>query len=274
MTGSGFAHLEVSDPTFPLDGLRFATIDSPALGGRGDVSFWWPEDTDPAAALPLVVLLHGVYGSAWAWAAKAGAHRTAARLVEAGEIPPVVVAMPSDGLWRDGSGYVAHGGGGPDAASWIADDVLRLASLVAPYDVDRSPAVVAGLSMGGWGALRLGATRPDRFRASYGLSSITNFGEMSQFVATPLDGYGFPQDEWDVGTAMAAAAATTAAGPVAFRCGTEDPLVDGNRALHRRLDAAGVAHDYTEDPGGHEWPYWERHLPDVLGWFAANGVLT
>lgn len=266
----GFRHLEVADPRFPLDGVRHATIDSPALGGRGDVSFWWPDDVPVGASLPLVVLLHGVYGSHWAWAAKAGAHRTARRMVEAGDIPPVVLAMPSDGLWRDGSGYVSHPGG-PDAAGWIADDVPRLASLVAPFDPARSPAVVAGLSMGGWGALRLGALRPDRFAASYGLSSITHFDEMRVFVDTPLEVYGVDPDDRDVADVIVATSGRM--GPMAFCCGTEDPLIEGNRRLHRTLDDAGVPHEYTEDGGGHEWPYWESHLPEVLRWFTARGAL-
>ena len=34
------------------------------------------------------------------------------------------------------------------------------------------------------------------------------------------------------------------------------------------LDQRGVPHVYEEFPGGHEWPYWERHLADSLRFFA------
>ena len=58
--------------------------------------------------LPLVVLLHGVYCSHWSWALKGGAHRPTTAMIAAGELPPMVVDMPSDGLWAEGSAYLPH----------------------------------------------------------------------------------------------------------------------------------------------------------------------
>ena len=75
-------------------------------------------------------VLHGVYGSHWAWAAKAGAHRIAATLIDDNEIPPIALAMPSDGLFGLGSGYVRHSGG--DFARWILDEVPWLAAQALP----------------------------------------------------------------------------------------------------------------------------------------------
>ena len=80
-----------------------------------------------AAPLPLVILLHGVYGSAWSWPLNGGAHLTVARLIEAEEIAPVALAMPSDGLWGDGSGYVPHADA--DYERWIVDEVPAAAAL-------------------------------------------------------------------------------------------------------------------------------------------------
>ena len=72
------------------------------------MSLFIPPGIDGKDNVPLVMLLHGVYGSHWAWSRKGGAHHTAARLIEQGQIPPMVLAMPSDGLWGDGSGYIQH----------------------------------------------------------------------------------------------------------------------------------------------------------------------
>ena len=104
---SRFRTTEISDPQFESDNLRFITVKTEHLKGRGDLCVFVPEGVS-AANLPLVVLLHGVYGSAWIWAHKAGVHRTAQRLIEAGRIKPMVIAMPSDGLWGDGSAYLPH----------------------------------------------------------------------------------------------------------------------------------------------------------------------
>ena len=50
-----------------------------------------------------------------------------------------------------------------------------------------------------------------------------------------------------------------------FDCGTEDDLLEPNRALHRELEKMAVPHDYREFPGGHDWDYWNRHIRDALG---------
>ena len=76
---SAFRTVELSDPDIPGEGLRFATVKSRALGQRADVTLYATPGADVATDLPIVTLLHGVYGSHWAWALKGGAHRTAAR---------------------------------------------------------------------------------------------------------------------------------------------------------------------------------------------------
>jgi putative tributyrin esterase len=279
---SKFRTIEVSDPRFEHDGLREVTFKSPALGGRADVTLFVPPAAAAATAsasrdVPVVVLLHGVYGSHWAWAKKGAAHRTAARLIERGTIPPVVLAMPSDGLWGDGSGYVRHAGGNDgdagagatprDFERYVVDDVPACVAEVVPSVTAGSPLFIAGLSMGGFGALRLGAKHPRRFRGVSGHSSITHFSQMSRFVEEPLAAYGPPPEaEQSVLHWMTTNRATLP--PVRFDCGTEDPLIEDNRRLHRELDVLGIPHVYEEFPGGHEWPYWERHLEDSLRFFA------
>ena len=114
-----FRTIDISDPRFEAEGLRHVTVKSPSLRGRGDLTVWAPAGVTPVA---LVVLLHGVYGSHWCWALKGGAHRTASRLIGAGLIPPLALAMPSDGLRGDGTAYMRHGDG-TDYERWILDEV-------------------------------------------------------------------------------------------------------------------------------------------------------
>jgi hypothetical protein len=97
-----FATIDLSDPVYEWEHLRFLTFKSPVLRGRGDVTLFVPLDSENAQNLPMVVLLHGVYGSHWNWALKGGAHRTAQAMIAGGEISPMVLVMPSDGLWGDG----------------------------------------------------------------------------------------------------------------------------------------------------------------------------
>ena len=275
---STFRTIEVSDPRFEHEGLRLVTFKSGALGGRADLTLLGPPASSGAGRpgpLPLVILLHGVYGSHWAWALKGGAHRTAARLMDDGSIPPMVLAMPSDGLWGDGSGYVRHATaaatsnppGTRDFERYILDDVPAAASEVFPAIGPTSPVFIAGLSMGGFGALKLGAKHPRRFAGVSAHSAITHFSQMSRFVEESLSAYGpLPESEQSVLHWMTQNRA--ALPPTRFDCGTEDPLLDANRQLHRELNALAIPHTYAEFPGGHEWPYWELHLEDTLRFFA------
>lgn len=257
---SAFRTFEVSDPRFESDGLRSVTVKSAALRGRADLTVWSPGGDRPRG---LVILLHGVYGSHWAWAQKGGAHRTAARLVAEGIVPPLALAMPSDGLWGDGSGYVRQPHA--DFERWIVEDVPAAAREAVPGLEASMPVFVAGLSMGGFGALRLAAKYPERFAGVSGHSSITDFSQLAQFVEEPLASLGCPEADRSVLEAMRRSRDRLP--PVRFDCGTADPLLAANRELHAALQVAGIPHTYEEFPGGHEWPYWEAHLVDTLRFF-------
>lgn len=259
-----FRTIELSDPRFEHEGLRYVTVKTPNLRGRGDITFWSPDGVSEQESLPLVILLHGVYGSHWAWSLKGAAHRTADRLIRAGQLPPLRLAMPSDGLWGDGSGYLPHDDHQFDR--WIIDDVPA----ACPGTV--SDLFIAGLSMGGYGALRLGAMYPERFQAVSGLSSITHLEQMAQFVEEPLEHYrqadAAHESVLDLMLQNRDRLPQNGLPRIRFDCGTEDSLLEANRALHQGLTEAGIPHQYEEFAGGHEWPYWETHLEDTLLFFS------
>lgn len=255
-----FHTVELSDPAYEREGLRLVTVKSRALGRRGDVTVWVP---DAPRVRGLLILLHGVWGSHWVWSLKGGVHRTVQQLVDTGEIAPLVIAMPSDGLMRDGSGYFTWPNGS-DVERWIVDEVPAAARLAAPALSAGTPIAIGGLSMGGYGALRLGAKFPDRFCAISAHSSITDVDGLRQFVEEPLAEYLAlaPREELSVLHSLRSAQARLP--PLRFDCGVEDPLLAGNRALHRVLDREEIPHHYHEYPGGHEWSYWQKHVAETL----------
>jgi S-formylglutathione hydrolase FrmB len=261
-----FRTIEISEPRFEAEGLRWVTVKSRALGNRADITLFAPKQAATVTNIPLVILLHGVYGSHWAWALKGGAHRTAARLIERREIPPMGLAMPSDGLWGDGSGYLPHREA--DFERWIVEEVPAAARAATPALADSSPLFINGLSMGGFGALRLAAKYPEKFRGAGGHSSMTHFDQFALFVEEPLERYRCPAEERSVLETMRRNRDRLP--PLRFDCGTEDQLIEYNRELSRELKKAGIPHTYEEFPGAHSWPYWERHLAEMLRFFAAQ----
>lgn len=165
-----FRTIELPDERFVVENLAPITVKSRALERRADVTLWCPDSVHGKQNVSIIILLHGVYSSHWAWARKGGAHRTAAKMIAAGELPDCILAMPSDGLIGDGSGYVRSAFG--NAESWIVHEV-------------------------------------------------------------PL-------------------------------------AVAANVALHKQLLDAQIPHEFTANSGGHDWPYWEKHLADSLRFFAAR----
>ena len=127
--------------------------------------------------------------------------------------------------------------------------------------IDR--AHIVGLSMGGFGALRLGALYAERVAAISAHSSITRLSGMEDFIEEPID-FMEPSRIEETNVIDCMLKAKDKLPPLRFDCGSEDPLIEDNRALHAELDTAGVAHEYREFPGGHEWPYWREHLRDTL----------
>jgi putative tributyrin esterase len=258
-----FRTIEYSNTNIPADGLRFLTVKSPALHQRADVTLFVPPEARGVADLPIVILLHGVYGSHWSWALQGSAHITASRLIAKGALPPVAVLMPSDGLWGDGSGYVAHDT--QDFERWIVDDVPALAIATIDACTPRSPVLIAGLSMGGFGALRLAGKRPRRFVAAAAHSAMTDIAQFDGLVEDARDGWGKAPADRSVLAALTSATAPLP--PIRFDCGRDDPYVEGNRALHRALDDAGIEHRYIERDGEHDWPYWTVALDGTLRFF-------
>ena len=258
-----FRTIEISQPEFTPPGVHFITVKSAALRRRVDLSVYMPALAE-VQVCPLVTLLHGVYGSHWAWLFKGGAHRVLDRLIQEEALPPMLLAMPSDGLWGDGSGYVQHRDA--DYRRWIVEEVPAAVAELNPCILEQ-PRFISGLSMGGYGALRLGALHPEVFAGISAHSSCTDLAHLQGFVEeNAADFQVIDPQPLSLLDCLKLQAQTLP--PLRFDCGTEDILIEHNRCLHRELEDAGIAHRYEEFPGGHTWEYWHEHLADSLRFFA------
>ncbi len=247
--------------TAGFQGFEFITVKSNALKKRADITVFKPNGYTEFAGV--VILLHGVYGSHWAWSVKGHVHETTQKLVDEKTIKPMILVMPSDGLFGDGSGYLPHKTENYEA--WIVEDVMQVIKEQIPEVKSTTPLFITGLSMGGFGAMRLAAKYPEKFRAFSGLSSITHFHQMEIFVANfpdlvekalikdgVIDWLTVNKDKLP---------------PFRFDCGTEDILIEFNRKLHLELTQINIPHTYIEYPGAHTWEYWAEHIKDTLKFF-------
>jgi enterochelin esterase-like enzyme len=262
-----FRTTEVSNPQFESNNLRFITVKTINLKGRGDICVYVPKGISKTETLPIVILLHGMYGSAWSWAMNGGVHIKIHELIEKGELPKMIIAMPSDGLWGDGSGYLPHSGF--NFEKWIAEDVQTAMIENITGAKPESPLFIAGVSMGGFGALRIGAKYGHKFKAIAGLSPITSLPQLKLFAGEPLKTYAqdIISDEDVLATFKKYHEHLP---PVRIDCGTNDQLINYNRDLHKKLEKEKIPHIYEEYVGGHEWSYWGKQIISTLKFFISK----
>ncbi|GGA68908.1 tributyrin esterase [Neiella marina] len=254
--------LEVSDPAFSEANTTTVTINSSHIEGRRDVTIY--NSVSPSTSnVPMVVLLHGVYGSHWVWMRLGGVHLVYEQLKVQG-LGDFVLVMPSDGGLWEGSAYLPLPQG--NFERWIVEDVINAAIEQCDCLSQNSRIYLSGLSMGGYGTLRLGAKYPARFSGLSAHSSVTTLADLQQFVEYPVSNYQcVDSHEAELLHWFNLNKANTP--PLRLDCGEEDSLFASNMELSKQLSEIGIKHDFQVYAGGHEWSYWHRHVATTLKFF-------
>lgn len=197
-----------------------------------------------AGPFPALYLLHGWGGNYSDWICNS-------RIALWAQQRGIAVIMPSG----DNSYYLNYPEREENYETFITQELVQLTRRAFPLSQERRYTWIAGLSMGGGGAVRCALRQGDVFGKAAGLSAGLTIHEEAEQI-----GHGA-----DVIQALEDALQAHAPLPELFlTIGTEDPLLADNREFHSLLEQKGIAHRYEEHPGGHTWAYWDGHLPDVL----------
>ena len=256
--------LSISDPDCEIENLRHFTVHSTHLKGRADITVFVPPNTQDLSNLPMVMLLHGVYSSHWAWTRQMNVHNIVLDHIEKGLLSAMVLVMPSDGLWGDGSAYLPHSGF--NFENWITEDVIEAVILEIPQVGKSSKKFISGLSMGGYGALRIGSKYSHIFNGFSGHSSITGLDQMPLFVMDEISI--FNPEHKDKSVLNSLQNNKHELSPFRFDCGIDDLLIEHNRTLHKQLNQLKIPHIYEEYTGSHTASYWQEHIMTSLRFFA------
>lgn len=157
----------------------------------------------------------------------------------------------------------------------VAREVVDHVDAAYPTIARRDGRAMAGFSMGGYGAMMLALKHVDRFAAVCAQAGSFAFGhqlrpdrpERSAFmraVAPPGGSY----DVFTITERLASAGRTALA--IRFVVGRADHLLQINRAFHAHLTGLGIAHEYEEVEGGHQWCTVNRQLPAALAYLAGR----
>jgi S-formylglutathione hydrolase FrmB len=144
---------------------------SPALGLKRDVYVYLPPGYDPARAYPLLLWLHGFGGDEGQFIRQVV--RALDQSIASGALPPVIAVAPDVSLphnwrpWYTGS-WCINSKRGP-WEDFIVQDVLEFAEQNFKIRPERDARIIAGWSMGGFGAYNLAMKHPEKFRILVGI---------------------------------------------------------------------------------------------------------
>ncbi len=215
-------------------------------------------------------LLHGIFGNYTDWI-------TGTRIQAWAEDRNLAVIMPSGEV----NFCVDNEASGQMYGEFIGHELVEATRDLLPLSRKREDTFIAGLSMGGFGAVRNGLKYHDVFGCLAGLSSAfileravnstyddpspigrrgymeSVFGDLNKLLGSDKDPRGLitqlKVNDADIPR-------------IYLCCGTEDFLLEANRNYHRFLNDNGVEHTYVEGPGAHNWEYWDEYIKKVLDW--------
>lgn len=211
-----------------------------------------------------LVLLHGMKCNADSWTRMTCVERYAARHEVALVMPEVQHGYYTD--MRMGLPYY----------SYVAEELPERLCEMYHIPLDRKRLFIGGFSMGGFGALKIALTRPDRYAGCLALSARCfvqekinsvrhhprQLGEMQAVFGCDLK----PGPENDL---LQLAGKTAAAGLMPhlyIACGQEDEFLGENQHLCSRLSALGYWMQYETWPGGHDWSFWDEGVKRGMEW--------
>lgn len=255
--------LEISNPNFTSKNCTTVCVHTARLNKRLDISYY---NTDAIGQnLPIIILLHGVYGNHWVWMQLGGVDKAYEKVKAEFGVGDFILVMPSDGAIFDGSGYLPTEQYG-DYEAWIVEDVVKASIEALPQVTQLSKIYLSGLSMGGYGALRLGAKYPTQFSAISAHSSITQMDDFKHFTNIDLSVYDCTNPlESNVWYWLQRN--QTKLPPLRFDCGRDDPLYLSNLTLADKLSEAKIPHRFEQFDGGHSWDYWHLHIQKTFVFF-------
>jgi putative tributyrin esterase len=215
---------------------------------------------------PVLYLLHGMSDDHTIWQRRTSIERYVSELGIAVVMPTVHLSFYTD--MKYGLKYW----------TFISEELPAICREFFPNISDkREETFAAGLSMGGYGALKLG------LRASQTFGAVASLSGALDMVSSLKDGaiddpsgvfrniYGSMEEMIDSEEdLMAVAGRLKESGKplpkIYIWCGTEDFLYEQNVTAKRRLDELGYDLTYEEGPGDHQWNYWDEKIQTVLQW--------
>jgi putative tributyrin esterase len=230
------------------------------------------DNTPPDGGYPTLTLLHGLSDDHTIWMRRTSIERYAAAR-------NLAVIMPAAGR-----SFYQDMASGANYWTYLNEELPAIMRSYFPLAAARDRNYVAGLSMGGYGALRLVLADPEKYAAAASLSGALDVArrcreagrkgshlsrvEMESIFGAELKVEGTNSDLFalaqSIGARQRAGSSTKPA--IYLSCGAEDDLLPESHAFHQHLESLQWEHAYSEPPGDHEWTVWDAEIQQVIDW--------
>ncbi len=251
-------------PVWAQPEVRVDSLFAPSIGITKKYSILLPKDYTPAARYPVLFLLHGYSGGHTDWTSRTN---LAGYVVN----DSLIVVMPD----AENSWYVnSRSDPRRRFEDYIVNDLRS--HIAGRYSIDSTRIAIAGLSMGGYGALVLALRHPTVFRF---------VGSLSGALSLPRDLEAWEKAPWGRNLAPSLRSAFGTYDETLDLCalvrkqqnarlpylylviGTSDgfpTFLPANRTLTDSLRAYKIVYEYHETPGGHNWKFWDTEIQLLL----------
>ena len=214
--------------------------------------------------VPTLYLLHGLSDDHTAWMRNTCIAQYARKYHLAVVMPAVNRSFYAD---------MVHGA---KYWSYVSEELPRVMESYFPLSREREGRFAAGLSMGGYGAMKLGLAKPENYAAVAALSAplllhVALDGKTHDpaLEREMMDIFGDRESMQNSDgnlVKLAQALSPEAAPRIYAGCGTDDFLIDANEMFMDQF-AGKFGIEYYREPGAsHTWDYWDKGIQDVLAW--------
>ena len=267
--GATFLTLILFNCGFANGRVETVRFQSKLIGAPLPYNVILPPDYDKSknTRYPVLYLLHGLTGHYSNWVSRTNVADYAAQY-------RLIVVMPEgNDSWYTNSATVIT----DKYESYMIDELIpdvqqRYRTIEARYG-----RAIAGLSMGGYGAIKFGLKSPATFIFAASMSGafgVTRFTEQdgNPRWATSVTAFGPAGSEARKANDLFELIEKLSTAQINglpyfyFDCGTEDSLrnFSYNRQLSALMYEKKIPHEYRELPGDHSWGYWDRQIQEVL----------
>lgn len=238
---------------------------SEELGKNTQIYVFLPDKkAEDGAPRKTLWLLHGLKGDHTSWLRNTNIERYAAK-------HDLAVVMPNtERSWYTNTQY------GANYFNFLTEELPEVCRRnFAVMSDRREDNIIAGLSMGGYGAFKLAFSFPDRYAYCISLSGALDVTRKGRPYSLPewqsIFGYGIQSaldlenSEHDIFHLAEKNKAAGAPFPKIYMCcGSDDPLFKTNVDFHEHLTKLGVEHTFEASEGSHVWRYWEERILPAL----------